>query len=144
MTGATWHADPYHLAPGPKSLLTLYGAGHALGGVSGYDAAETTDEDPARVEVVAQTTAAYLTTQLGLDQSAWRHGPRFVHRPESLAAGRSRRSDDLPVRRPQRTTTSMSEVFVPGISGSIGSRVARRLLKTGTRVRGLVRTVGAT
>lgn len=71
VTGATWHADPYHLAPGPKALLTLYGAGHALGGVSGYDAAETTDEDPARVEVVGQTAAAYLSTQLGLDETAW-------------------------------------------------------------------------
>lgn len=71
VSGAAWHADPYHLAPGPKSLLTLSGAGHGLGGVSGYDAAETTDEDPTRVGVIARTTAAYLTTQLGLGQSAW-------------------------------------------------------------------------
>lgn len=35
---------------------------------------------------------------------------------------------------------SDTEVFVLGISGSLGGRVARRLLTTGTRVRGLVRT----
>lgn len=33
-----------------------------------------------------------------------------------------------------------ARVFVIGISGSIGSRVARQLLRAGTRVRGLVRT----
>ncbi len=43
---ADWHADPYFLSPGPKCLLSLFGAEHGLGGVSGYDAAETTDEDP--------------------------------------------------------------------------------------------------
>ncbi|MEU4532529.1 chlorophyllase [Micromonospora ureilytica] len=71
VTGANWHADPFHLAPGPKALLTLFGAGHGLGGVSGYDAAETTDEDPPRVEIVGRLTAAYLTTQLGIDEAAW-------------------------------------------------------------------------
>lgn len=71
VAGAAWHADAYHLAPGPKTLLTLYGAGHALGGVSGYDAAETTDEDPSRVELVSRMSAAYLRTQLDLDQTAW-------------------------------------------------------------------------
>ena len=32
--GAEWHADPYRLSPAPKSLLTLFGAGNGLGGVS--------------------------------------------------------------------------------------------------------------
>ena len=41
-----WHADPYFLSPGPKSLLTLFGAEHGLSGISGYDVAETTDENP--------------------------------------------------------------------------------------------------
>src|SRR5690606_10164989 len=44
--GASWHEDPYKLAPGPKSLLTVLGGEHGLGGVAGYDAAETTDEAP--------------------------------------------------------------------------------------------------
>ncbi len=46
MRGADWHADPYRLSTGPKCLLTLFGAGHGLGGISGYDVAETTDEKP--------------------------------------------------------------------------------------------------
>jgi predicted dienelactone hydrolase len=44
--GPEWHTDPYFLSPGPKSLLTVFGAEHGLGGVAGYDAAETTDESP--------------------------------------------------------------------------------------------------
>ncbi|MCY0993461.1 chlorophyllase [Nannocystis sp. ILAH1] len=69
--GAAWHADPYVLAPGPKSLLTLFDAGHGLGGVSGYDAAETTDENPARVAAVQRLSAAYLRTQLYPGDPAW-------------------------------------------------------------------------
>jgi len=69
--GPDWHTDPYFLSPGPKSLLTLFGAEHGLGGVSGYDAAETTDEDPERVAVVARLTRAYLRTELYPGDLAW-------------------------------------------------------------------------
>jgi len=69
--GADWHADPYFLSPGPKCLLTLFGAGHGLGGVSGYDAAETTDENPERVAAVQRLTWAYLRTALYPEDSAW-------------------------------------------------------------------------
>ncbi|WLQ41684.1 chlorophyllase [Streptomyces laculatispora] len=69
--GPDWHADPYLLSPGPKSLLTLFGAEHGLGGVSGYDVAETTDENPARVSVVQRLTWAYLRTELHPGDSAW-------------------------------------------------------------------------
>ncbi|MFJ5989007.1 alpha/beta hydrolase family protein [Lentzea sp. NPDC092896] len=62
--GPAWHADPYHLSPGPKDLLTLFGAEHGFGGVSGYDVAETTDESPERVAAVQQLTTAYLRGQL--------------------------------------------------------------------------------
>ncbi|WP_439660441.1 alpha/beta hydrolase family protein [Lentzea sp. HUAS TT2] len=62
--GPDWHADPYHLAPGPKVLLTLFGAEHGFGGVSGYDVAETTDESPERVAAVQRLTTAYLRSQL--------------------------------------------------------------------------------
>ncbi|SEQ60445.1 alpha/beta hydrolase family protein [Lentzea albida] len=62
--GPDWHADPYHLAPGPKDLLTLFGAEHGFGGVSGYDVAETTDENPERVATVLRLTTAYLRSQL--------------------------------------------------------------------------------
>ncbi|WP_046212428.1 alpha/beta hydrolase family protein [Paenibacillus wulumuqiensis] len=69
--GPDWHTDPYFLAPGPKDLLTLFDAGHGLGGVSGYDVAETTDESPERVAVVQQLTWAYLRSQLYAGDPAW-------------------------------------------------------------------------
>lgn len=69
--GPDWHTDPYHLSPGPKSLLTLFDAEHGLGGVSGYDVAETTDENPARVAVVQQLTLAYLRSELYPGDPAW-------------------------------------------------------------------------
>jgi len=68
---ADWHADPYFLSSGPKSLLTLFGAKHLLGGVSGYDAAETTDENPERVALVQRLTWAYLRTALYPEDPAW-------------------------------------------------------------------------
>ncbi|MBT2284136.1 chlorophyllase [Paenibacillus polymyxa] len=69
--GADWHTDPYFLSPGPKSLLTLFGAEHGLGGVSGYDVAETTDENLERVAAVQILTWAYLRTELYPEDSAW-------------------------------------------------------------------------
>lgn len=69
--GPEWHTDPYFLSPGPKSLLTLFDAEHGLGGVSGYDVAETTDESPERVSAVQRLTSAYLRTQLTPGDSAW-------------------------------------------------------------------------
>ncbi|MEU8589447.1 chlorophyllase [Streptomyces sp. NPDC048664] len=70
--GPDWHADPHHLAPGPTSLLTLFDAEHGLGGIAGYDAAETTDESPERVSALARLTGAYLHTRFHPDSSAWR------------------------------------------------------------------------
>ncbi|MEU3861557.1 alpha/beta fold hydrolase [Streptomyces sp. NPDC028722] len=69
--GPDWHADPYTLAPGPKTLLTLFDAEHGLGGIAGYDAAETTDENPERVAALARLTAAYLHTQFHPGTSEW-------------------------------------------------------------------------
>lgn len=69
--GPDWHADPYTLAPGPKTLRTLFGAEHGLGGIAGFDAAETTDENPERVAGLAQLTAAYLRNQLRLGAPTW-------------------------------------------------------------------------
>jgi predicted dienelactone hydrolase len=69
--GAEWHADPYFLSNGPKCLLTLFGAEHGLGGVSGYDVAETTDENPERVAAVQRLTWAYLRTALYPEDRAW-------------------------------------------------------------------------
>jgi predicted dienelactone hydrolase len=69
--GPEWHTDPYYLSPGPKSLLILFGAEHGLGGIAGYDAAETTDEDPERVTTVGRLTCAYLRTELYPGDCAW-------------------------------------------------------------------------
>ncbi len=88
--GPDWHADPYTLSPSPKSLLTLFGAGHALGGIPGYDVAETTDENPERVAAVARLTLAYLRTELYPGDPAWQAardamtaGPNPLGRVES-------------------------------------------------------------
>ncbi|MFI6576231.1 alpha/beta hydrolase family protein [Nocardiopsis sp. NPDC050513] len=69
--GPEWHTDPYVLSPGRKSLLTLFGGEHGLGGVSGYDAAETTDESPERVAAVQRLTSAYLRSELFPGDPAW-------------------------------------------------------------------------
>ncbi|MEV6903976.1 alpha/beta fold hydrolase [Amycolatopsis sp. NPDC051372] len=69
--GPDYHADAYHQAPGPKSLLTLHGGEHMLGGVTGYDTVETTDEDPERVAVIQRMSWAFLRDTLTSDTSAW-------------------------------------------------------------------------
>ncbi len=69
--GADWHADPYHHSPGSDYLLTLFGAKHGLGGIAGYDAKETADEDPDRLAIVQRLTWAYLRSALDIDDSAW-------------------------------------------------------------------------
>ncbi|MFE0804461.1 hypothetical protein [Streptomyces sp. NPDC058812] len=69
--GPEWHTDPYFLSPGPKSLRTLFDAEHGLGGVAGYDVAETTDEDPERVSAVQRLTWAYLRSERYPGDSAW-------------------------------------------------------------------------
>lgn len=71
VAGAAWHADPYLLSPGPKSLVTLFDGRHGLGGVSGYDVAETTDENPERVAMVQRLGWAYLRTALYPEDRAW-------------------------------------------------------------------------
>lgn len=69
--GADWRADAYRLSPGPKSLLTLFGAEHSLGGIPGYEAAETTDQNPARVAALQQISWAYLRSALYPSDSSW-------------------------------------------------------------------------
>ncbi|TXC71277.1 chlorophyllase [Sphingomonas ginsenosidivorax] len=71
MRGPDWFADPYRLSAGKKALLTLFRGEHMLGGVSGYDVTETTDEDPARVAVIQRMTLAYICGALLGDPTAW-------------------------------------------------------------------------
>jgi dienelactone hydrolase len=69
--GADWSLDPYTLSPGPKSLLTLFGAEHSLGGIPGYEVAETTDEHPGRVALLQRLTTSYLRTALDPQDPSW-------------------------------------------------------------------------
>ncbi|PTA48248.1 alpha/beta fold hydrolase [Micromonospora sp. RP3T] len=70
--GPDWFTDAYHLSPAPKSLLTIAEGQHTLGGVAGEKVAETTDEDPARVALVADAVSAYLLDAFDLDSTAWK------------------------------------------------------------------------
>lgn len=81
--GADWHADSYHLSPGAQSLLTLSGGEHALGGISGFDAKETTDEDPDRLETVARMTWAWLRTAFDESDPAWTEACNALRGPAS-------------------------------------------------------------
>lgn len=69
--GAAWHTDPYHLSPSPKSMLTLFGAKHGLGGIAGYDAGETDDESVEKVAVLQRMTLAYLRSTLYPGDASW-------------------------------------------------------------------------
>lgn len=68
--GPDWTTDPYFLSPGAKSLLTLFGAEHSLGGIGGYAISETTDENPERVALVQRLTWAYLRDALGIESDS--------------------------------------------------------------------------
>ncbi|GAB2954527.1 alpha/beta hydrolase family protein [Nonomuraea fastidiosa] len=66
-----WRRDPYTAAPGPKVLLEFFEAEHGLGGISTFDAAETTDENPDRVAAVRALIWAYLRSELYPGDPAW-------------------------------------------------------------------------
>jgi hypothetical protein len=68
--GPDWFTDPYFLSPGPKSLLTLFGAEHLLGGITGYASTATTDESPERVALIQRVTWAYLRSAMHLEDWA--------------------------------------------------------------------------
>ncbi|RAH80517.1 alpha/beta-hydrolase [Aspergillus japonicus CBS 114.51] len=76
--GPEWHADAYVHSPAPKSLLTIAGATHGLGGIAGYDAKETTDESVELVGVVQRVTWAYLRARLCGDEEVWEEAVRAV------------------------------------------------------------------
>jgi predicted dienelactone hydrolase len=69
--GPDWFTDPYFLSPGSKSLLTLFGAEHSLGGIHAYNGAETTDENPERVALIQRLTWVYLRSALDPEDSSW-------------------------------------------------------------------------
>ena len=69
--GPDWHVDPYRHAPGSNALLTLIGGKHGMGGIAGYDAKETDDEEPDRLAVTQRRSWAYLRSALYPDDTAW-------------------------------------------------------------------------
>lgn len=69
--GPDWFTDAYHLSPGSKSLLTLFGAEHSLGGIADFEAKETTDENPARVALIQRLTSAYLRSAWYPEDTGW-------------------------------------------------------------------------
>ncbi|MEV0096778.1 chlorophyllase [Streptomyces sp. NPDC050738] len=81
--GPDWFTDPYTYSPGEKSLLTLFGAEHSLGGIAGHEAAETTDENPARVALLQQVSTAFLRGALCGDEVG------FKTATAELASGQS-------------------------------------------------------
>jgi pimeloyl-ACP methyl ester carboxylesterase len=89
--GADWHADAYVLAPGPKDLLTLKGAKHGLGGISGWDTAETQDESPERLALVQRATWAYLKSQLYEGNQAWEQACKAIEKLEVQAKVESKK-----------------------------------------------------
>lgn len=49
-----------------------------LGGISGYEVAETTDENPARVALIQQLTWAYFRHALSIDDDSWQAGQKAL------------------------------------------------------------------
>ncbi|MFB7532694.1 alpha/beta hydrolase family protein [Streptomyces sp. NPDC056178] len=70
--GPDWFTDPYTYSPAGKSLLTLFGAEHSLGGIPGYEVAETTDHSPARVALIQHLTTAFLRSALHPEDTSWK------------------------------------------------------------------------
>ena len=69
--GPEWYTAAYRYAPGCDTMLTIAGGMHGLGGIAGYDARETGDEDPDRLATVQRMTAAYLRSALYDGDTAW-------------------------------------------------------------------------
>jgi hypothetical protein len=67
----TWRREAFDHAPGPKTLLYMVDAGHSFGGIAGFDAKETTDENPERVAVLRASVWAYLRSQLYKGDASW-------------------------------------------------------------------------
>ncbi len=70
--GPDWWRDAYDLSPSPKVLFTAFGGEHALGGIPGYEARETTDERPERVATIQRLSTAFLRSALCPGDPAWR------------------------------------------------------------------------
>ncbi|WP_406185737.1 alpha/beta hydrolase family protein [Streptomyces sp. NBC_01006] len=89
--GPDWFTDPYTHSPADKSLLTLFGAEHSLGGIPGYEVAETTDESPARVALIQRLTTAFLRSALSPGDTGWKSAATALENdPDALGSLRSK------------------------------------------------------
>lgn len=95
--GADWHADPYHLSPGAEALLTIAGGQHGLGGIAGYDAKETDDEDADRLELTRRMVWAYLRSALMEGDSAWADACTALAGPAGKLGRLGRKGQGAPV-----------------------------------------------
>ena len=85
LNGPEWFTDAYTLSPGVDWLLTLFGGEHMLGGISGHQVTETTDENPERVAAVQRLTCAYLQSALSSGDNAWAAArSAFIENPDSV------------------------------------------------------------
>lgn len=74
-----WRADAYYQSPGPKDLLTVFGAEHIFGGISGYDARETSDENPERVAFVCESILAYIRSTFDTNDRSWEEAKKALN-----------------------------------------------------------------
>ena len=74
-----WRADAYYQSPGPKDLLTVVSAEHIFGGISGYDARETSDENPERVAFVCESILAYIRSTFDPTDLSWEQAKKSLN-----------------------------------------------------------------
>ncbi|HWI44203.1 MAG TPA: hypothetical protein VNS81_11345 [Nocardioides sp.] len=83
----SYRSDAFTLSPGSnKTLATFIGAEHIYGGVSGYDAKETSDENPERVATLRALVWAYLRSQIFADDPAWERATAALAEAEQPVA----------------------------------------------------------
>ena len=104
--GPDWFVDPYTLSPGAKALLSLFGGEHMLGGISGYDVTETTDENPERVALIQRMTWAFLRSALYPADPAWADAcAALANEPDAEGRVEHKRLAQKPSLRPSCTNT---------------------------------------
>lgn len=80
--GSDWYNDPFRDAPGIDYQLTLKGAQHGLGGIAGYDAKETgDDESPDLLAATQRITWAYLKSAFDTSDTSWREALKALDGP---------------------------------------------------------------
>lgn len=91
--GPGWHTDSYYQSPAPKSLFTVYGGNHLIGGISGYDAAEAKGLEDEKLELastVFRMTWAYLRSMLYPVDDSWSKACAALEKVESIGKVESR------------------------------------------------------